>query len=191
MTSQGNDCQLIPYPDQNHGFFNGEPYRSETLVQVDAFLELRGITDSLARTGLERWRYEAFGTSANTGMGADMMDPDHDGLVNVLDYALGGKPLANDSAKAAIDAKLLGTTVRLRFAHRPDPHLLMRLMESSDTRAWKVAGQWSGSNWSGNGTYSTSLDGERLLVEARIQIPSNSGSSLRGFWRLEARHLPP
>ena len=38
MVSKGNSCKLIGYPGQNHGFFNGEPWKSKTLKEADAFL---------------------------------------------------------------------------------------------------------------------------------------------------------
>ncbi|MGV3663706.1 MAG: beta strand repeat-containing protein [Prosthecobacter sp.] len=38
------------------------------------------------------WRQTHFGTSANTGSAADLADPDHDGLPNLLEYALGMNP---------------------------------------------------------------------------------------------------
>ena len=40
----------------------------------------------------ENWREQHFGTFANTGPGADLSDPDGDGLVNLLEFATGGHP---------------------------------------------------------------------------------------------------
>jgi hypothetical protein len=39
------------------------------------------------------WRLTHFGDSAATGQGSDTEDPDHDGLVNLLECALGTNPL--------------------------------------------------------------------------------------------------
>ncbi len=43
---------------------------------------------------IELWRLEHFGSSANAGPGADSADPDQDGLVNLVEYALGLDPNA-------------------------------------------------------------------------------------------------
>ncbi len=42
MKGAGNQCQLIGYPGQEHGFFNGEPWRTRTLERADAFLTSLG-----------------------------------------------------------------------------------------------------------------------------------------------------
>lgn len=41
------------------------------------------------------WRQQYFGSSADTGNGADLFDFDFDGLANLLEYALGGDPTGN------------------------------------------------------------------------------------------------
>jgi hypothetical protein len=38
---------------------------------------------------IDLWRLNHFGSSSNSGPGADGSDPDHDGLVNLVEYALG------------------------------------------------------------------------------------------------------
>lgn len=186
MKNTGNDCELVAYSGQGHGFFNSEPYRSLTITQADAFLETHGITGSLALTGFERWRYAAFGISGNLGQGDDSLDPDHDGLANILDYALGGQAMRNDAAFAWLNPRLISNTFRLNFGHRPDPHLRISLMNSSDLVTWNTIGTWNGTAWSGAASFKTSLDGDRLLIDARI--PTQPGTM--GFWKLGARHAP-
>jgi phosphodiesterase/alkaline phosphatase D-like protein len=44
------------------------------------------------------WRQLNFGTTANTGDAADNADPDHDGIVNLLEYGYGMNPKVRDSA---------------------------------------------------------------------------------------------
>lgn len=46
-------------------------------------------SDSLTSSA---WRTQHFGSSANSGNGADLADPDKDGLVNMLEYGLGKDP---------------------------------------------------------------------------------------------------
>jgi len=51
------------------------------------------LSGSLA-TGSEAWRQDHFGTPYHTGGGADLSDPDGDGIVNSLEYATGNDPKA-------------------------------------------------------------------------------------------------
>lgn len=46
---------------------------------------------------LEKWRLGYFSSSANTGLEANDADPDFDGMVNLMEYALGGNPLVHDA----------------------------------------------------------------------------------------------
>jgi uncharacterized delta-60 repeat protein len=42
---------------------------------------------------LEAWRLQWFGSSGNTGIGADGADPNGNGIKNLVEYALGGDPV--------------------------------------------------------------------------------------------------
>jgi hypothetical protein len=50
-------------------------------------------TTIIALTPSQAWRYQYFGTTADTGNAADSADPSGDGLDNLLKYALGLNPL--------------------------------------------------------------------------------------------------
>lgn len=50
-------------------------------------------------TTISGWRQQYFGSTANTGSAADMADPDHDGLVNMLEYAMGRSPLVAEGGQ--------------------------------------------------------------------------------------------
>ena len=55
----------------------------------------RGIIRSFTLPGTtprEAWRQAYFGTTANAGAAADLADPDRDGIVNLLEFALGLHP---------------------------------------------------------------------------------------------------
>lgn len=43
---------------------------------------------------ITNWRLAYFGSTADSGSGADAADPDHDGLVNLLEYAFGLSPIS-------------------------------------------------------------------------------------------------
>ena len=64
------------------------------LVATAAFSNLQ--VAAIPSTPGELWRLEKFGDVADTGDAADDADPDHDGIVNLLERALGLEPrLAN------------------------------------------------------------------------------------------------
>ena len=70
--------------------------------KVSGNLQLDGVTISAAPnlTPLQSWRETYFGSSANSGLGADMMDSDFDGLPNLVEYAFGLNPgVATSSAE--------------------------------------------------------------------------------------------
>jgi sugar lactone lactonase YvrE len=69
---------------------NYEGSASGTLVILDA------------RTGLENWRFDQFGTYENTGDAADSADPDHDGIQNLMEFALGLDPEQPSALPAAL-----------------------------------------------------------------------------------------
>jgi len=50
------------------------------------------------QTPIETWREFYFGTPDNAGLAADTFDADNDGLVNLLEYALGTIPTSQDAA---------------------------------------------------------------------------------------------
>ncbi|MDG2124069.1 MAG: metallophosphoesterase [Verrucomicrobiales bacterium] len=45
---------------------------------------------------LELWRVQKFGVGADVGIAGDYVDPDLDGLINLLEYALGRDPLVSE-----------------------------------------------------------------------------------------------
>ena len=45
------------------------------------------------------WRQQYFGSTANSGDGADLNDYDHDGLANLLEYAFGMDPTQNSTGQ--------------------------------------------------------------------------------------------
>jgi len=82
-----------------HGFgedANGELY---ALVTNTASSGSGGIIYSLknAPTALESWRLLHFSTTVNTGDAANLSDFDHDGLVNLLEFAFGLDPKSGGS----------------------------------------------------------------------------------------------
>ena len=50
-------------------------------------------------TALETWRLTHFGDVADAGDGADLNDYDHDGIVNLLEFAFGLDPKQNSAGQ--------------------------------------------------------------------------------------------
>jgi uncharacterized delta-60 repeat protein len=50
---------------------------------------------------LEQWRQTHFGSSANSGSGADLQDADHDALLNLMEYALARNPNSASAGNGA------------------------------------------------------------------------------------------
>ena len=50
------------------------------------------LTGSRATPQLDAWRQTYFGSTANSGAGADLSDPDRDGVVNLMEFASGSGP---------------------------------------------------------------------------------------------------
>jgi len=82
-----------------HGFGEDANGELDTLVTNTASSGSGGIIYSLrkAPTALESWRRLYFTTTANTGDAANLSDYDHDGLVNLLEYAFGLDPKLGSS----------------------------------------------------------------------------------------------
>jgi hypothetical protein len=68
-------------------------YSATLLVQTgDANQSLVTLPISLTITPRATWRQTHFGTAQNSGNAADMADPDHDGIINLLEYAFDTDP---------------------------------------------------------------------------------------------------
>lgn len=58
-------------------------------------------------TPIQAWRVLYFGSSDNTGDGADDADPDHDGKVNLLEYQMNTHPRVADSERSLIARRVV------------------------------------------------------------------------------------
>ena len=87
---------------------------------------------------IEQWRLAWFGTADNAGIAADTADPDHDGVINVLDYAFNTNPLVPHPSPVSF--ALAGGHLMLSFkrAHPPPADLLYVPAVADDL----VSGNW-------------------------------------------------
>ncbi len=93
-------------------------------------------------TPVQSWRVQHFGSADPVGPAADDADPDADGLVNLLEYALAGDPLAADSAPQPVAALTLGLppSLVLSFNRVADPALTytVQATDALDAAAWSA-----------------------------------------------------
>lgn len=100
-------------------------FRLRTLAPVFGIgideLELYGTATT---TPQENWRNQYFGSTANTGNAADGADPNHNGIPNLIEYALGGHPMNGSTGQSILPTgSRPGNQMQLRF---------IRLLDRSD-----------------------------------------------------------
>jgi chitodextrinase len=85
-------------------------------------------------TAIETWRDDYFGQTDNTGDAADDADPDGDGIVNLLEYALGSEP---DSSASRPDVTSQILDLKLQITFTPQCSDITYIIEaSSDLSDW-------------------------------------------------------
>lgn len=131
---------------------------------------------SIFLTGMDKWRQQYFGTTANRGNAADTADPNNDEVPNLLEYFLNRNPVnANDPStvpSVAYDgANLVFTYTRSIVAMNE----LSYAVEWSDTLA---AGSWSS-----NGVTETILSNDGTVQKVKASVAA--GSSRKRFLHLK------
>jgi uncharacterized repeat protein (TIGR03803 family) len=125
---------------------------------------------ALAPAGQEAWRQRWFGTTENTGDGADSADPDNDGVVNLIEYGFDLNPTSASSG-----ANLL-----------PQPQLTGENLVITFTRPAGATGIVYGAEWSVSvlpGTDWTPIDNSGVAPQYIFSVPA--GSNERTFVRLK------
>jgi hypothetical protein len=87
-------------------------------------------------TALQTWRNTKFGDPSKNGAGADLVDSDKDGLVNLVEYAFGLNPLQGDAALLPRPQKV-GSNLVMSF---PDVSAITHGAEWSTTL---LPGSWT------------------------------------------------
>lgn len=141
------------------------------------------------RPPIEQWRFTHFTTNANAGNAADLADIDNDGLVNLLEYALGGNPNVSSMVSlprcGILDGKL--SLIFTRTLSYKDITMFVQSSESPE-------GPWTEIARSVNGDAFTPLvvgcevfeTGEENIrsVEIRDSHPTSDPTHPRGFLRV-------
>lgn len=110
------------------------------------------------------WRMLHFGHDKNSGEAANLDDPDHDGVSNLMEFAFGMNPLRADAGLLP-SAALSGTHLVIEFTERPGLEgVTFKASSTNDLRTW------------------TPLTDEGVKPQHRFRLPVGEG---RGFMRLE------
>ncbi|HEY5296376.1 MAG TPA: DUF5060 domain-containing protein [Verrucomicrobiae bacterium] len=118
---------------------------------------------------LDSWRQMHFGTTANSGNAADNADPDHDGIINILEYAFDtdpNVPSANPISFAIANGHL---TVTFKRPH-PTPADITYVPEVTDNLA---SGSWNSGPTFTSQTVTDNGDGTETVVVTDL-APINS-----------------
>lgn len=119
------------------------------------------------------WRQTHFGQTAGSGPAGDLSDPDADGLVNLIEYALGSHPL--EARGGAPTSTLAVDRLALVFARVADPELVYAVEASADLTAWSPI--WTSSGALNVAGPVTVLDaagvstGSRRFLRLRVSAP--------------------
>ena len=135
-------------------------FRLKTLAPVFGIgideLELYG-----PLTALEAWRLQHFGTNANTGTAANGADFNHNGISNLLEYALNGDPVGQTTGLAILpQSSVVSGQLQLTFQRHLDRTDLTLTVQGSDNLT-----TWSDLAQSLNGTAFTALFPGPLVSE--------------------------
>ncbi len=116
---------------------------------------------TLLTTAVENWRHVHYGAIHNTGAAADFADLDFDGLVNLLEYALGGDPRTASPAPLP-QASTLGGRLAITFLRTLTSNDITITVQGADA----VAGPWTDLASSVHGASTAALLGGVSVTES-------------------------
>lgn len=106
------------------------------VTQSGNTVRLSGYTATPVLTPIETWRQTFFGTTINIGNAANEFDADGDGLVNLIEYSLGGSPVsAADAPRPSMTRS--GSTLQFSFM-RARADVTYVVEDSKDLKTWLV-----------------------------------------------------
>lgn len=109
---------------------------------------------------LESWRLQYFGSMADSGEAANGADPDHDGLPNLLEFAVGARPDA--ATVSPFDVSTEAGHLRLRVERAPVSGVAWTAEASADLADWE-------------GTGLVVVTDDPSLLEVRDALPLGAG----------------
>ncbi len=88
---------------------------------------------TVLHSSLDHWRYDAWGTTENSGDAADDADPDADGRSNLFEYGVGSDPFSPDSEGfGAVAVAGDQATCEITFNRIADPDLIYTVQGTDD-----------------------------------------------------------
>lgn len=96
---------------------------------------------------IDQWRQDNFGANAgNAAIAGNLVDPDGDGLSNLLEYALGTNPLLSNAGALVVDQETIGANTYLRLTVTKNPAATDVTYTPEATGDLTTANSWSGAN---------------------------------------------
>lgn len=173
LGSGGTTAALEPVYLEHTALLTNRPIMA--LAKGSAALHSLAIVGDVAPTVAD-WRQNYFGSTANSGDGADLNDYDKDGLVNLIEYALNLNPTLASNALMTPDvgnaglpfARIVGPTenrrLELQFVRRKSDTSLTYTAEFSSTLNTTSPGAWSASAATPT-IVPINADWERVIIE--------------------------
>jgi hypothetical protein len=116
-------------------------------------------------TALEAWRVTYFGSPDNSGPGADLHDGDHDGIVNLLEFATTGNPTLSNPSPGF----LVKNGDQLEFTYSRPTAAIQELTYTPETSG-SLAGPWVPAAPAA----SVVMSDDGLLQQVKVTIPTQS-----------------
>jgi len=121
-------------------------------------------------TALENWRKSNFNSPSNSATGADLADPDYDGIVSLLEFAFGLNPTQN-SAGLLPQAQRSGNNLVISFT---EPSGMSGITYGGEWSSNMLPGSWTSVPDTGSApqhTFSVAVGNNKTLV-MRLRITS-------------------
>ncbi|HWX20342.1 MAG TPA: DUF5060 domain-containing protein [Candidatus Binatia bacterium] len=153
-------------------------YTATLLVQTaDPALSLTVLPVTLyVALPIDQWRFANFGTIGNTGNAADGADPDHDGLLNIFEYAFNTNPNIPNPSPITNAVTNNHLTVTFKRTH-PAPTDISYLFDVTDNPG---SGVWQSGPAFTTLTAVDNHDGtETVTVTDNTLVPSSAAHYLR------------
>ncbi|MCU0791281.1 MAG: autotransporter-associated beta strand repeat-containing protein [Opitutaceae bacterium] len=137
--------------------------------------EVSATPTAVVLSALQSWRVTNFGSSENTGNGADNADPDADGIPNLLEYASNRNPnLADATPVLALGRTNDGLSLAVTYTRIADPALVYTVQGANALSGTPV---WS--------TVATSTGSANVAGPVTVNDTQTIAASSRRFLRLQ------
>ncbi|MBK1880956.1 hypothetical protein JIN85_00935 [Luteolibacter pohnpeiensis] len=178
----------ITLPLANHTSVRG--------IRVDVASKFTDISDH-SSDEFEDWKQTHFGSIDDSGSAASDADPDHDGLSNLLEFALGTDPNSNEGEDGpgaspkpeviSIDAEQ-HMSLSFKMPAEPSSALVYTVSTSSDLATWTTLASKTGTeDWIWNGAGSSMIQISELDDRDEVTVTDEAALSNHKsrFMRLE------